>query len=89
MNLWKFNQSLLPSGGVALSSKEDKNEEDDVRGEDEEARSGGGGSHPATGADHAEPEVFIFIVQPPFFFQLCCPLLLCLTIRFDLITFAV
>ena len=61
-NLWKFNQSLLSSsGGMARSSLEDENEEEEGGGEDEEDEGGegGGGSHPATGSEDAEAEVFI------------------------------
>ena len=65
MNLRKFNQGLLPSGGLARSSLEDENQEEDWGGEEEEEEGiGRGGSHRATGGHDAEAEVFISI-QPP------------------------
>ena len=65
MNLWKINQGLLPSGDLGGPSLEDEEEEEDGGGEGEEERSVGGGSHPATGRNHAEAEVFISTTQPP------------------------
>ena len=66
MNLWKLNQGLLPSGGLARSGEEEEDGEEDA-GEGEEERSGRGGSHPATGADdHVEAEEVFIFSQPPF-----------------------